>query len=83
MKVKMAICGRNILLPMGAANEIMELAFLHGEIIEDKWNRGVDGGESFYTTHVYDIDPSKFHFSPELITDGQYQMFKLAGKPQN
>jgi hypothetical protein len=66
---------------MDIANKIMELAFLRGEVIEDKWNRGVDGGEAFYTTHVYDIDPSKFHFTPELITDGQYEMFKLAGKP--
>jgi hypothetical protein len=81
MKIKMNICGRSLIMPAEVANDIMELAFLRGEVIEDKWNRGVDGGEAFYTTHVYDIDPSKFHFTPELITDGQYEMFKLAGKP--
>jgi hypothetical protein len=81
MKIKMNICGRSLILPAEVANDIMELAFLRGEAIEDKWNRGVDGGEAFYTTHVYEIDPSKFYFTPELITDGQYEMFKLAGKP--
>jgi hypothetical protein len=83
MKVRMNLCGRTIVVPLETANEIMEAAFLYGEIIEEKWNRGENGAESFYTTHVYEIDPSKFNFSPELITDGQYQMFKLAGKPKN
>jgi hypothetical protein len=81
MKIKVNICGRSLILPTKAADEIMELAFKHGEVIEDKWNRGVDGGEAFYTTHVYEIDPSKFYFNTEMVTDGQYEMFKLAGKP--
>lgn len=82
MKVKMTICNRHLVLPLATAEEIMELAFKDGEVIEEKWNRGVDGGESFYTTHVYEIDPSDFKFSPEVITDGQYEMYKLAGKPK-
>lgn len=82
MKVKMTICGRTLVVPLSTAEEIMELAFKEGETLEEKWNRGENGGESFYTTHVYEIDPSKFVFVPETITDGQYQMYKLAGKPK-
>ena len=82
MKVRLTICNRSLVVPLSTAEEIMELAFRYGEVIEDKWNRGVDGGESFYTTHVYEIDPSGFKFAPEVITDGQYQMYKLAGKPK-
>ena len=82
MKVKLNICGRTVIVPLSTAEEIMELAFKDGEVIEEKWNRGENGGESFYTTHVYEIDPSKFAFNMETITDGQYQMFKLAGKPK-
>lgn len=82
MKVKLHICGRSVVVPLSTAEEIMELAFRDGEAIEDKWNQGENGGGAYYTTHVYEIDPRKWVFNPEAITDGQYQMFKLAGKPK-
>lgn len=83
MKVKMSIGGRNLVVPMETAEEIMELAFRYGEECEQKWNRAVDGVEAYYSTHVYEINPSEFKFSLDTITDGQYQMYKLAGKPKN
>jgi hypothetical protein len=83
MKVKMTICGRNLVVPLSTAEKIMELAFQDGEIAEEKWNRAVDGVEAYYSTHVYEINPSEFKFSLDVITEGQYQMYKLAGKPKN
>ena len=82
MKVRINLCGRHMVVPLGVAEQIMELAFAHGEVIEDKWNSGKDGKGSYYTTHVYEIDPSKFQYNLETITEGQYQMFKLAGRPE-
>jgi hypothetical protein len=83
MKIRMNICGRNLIMSAEVANEIMELAFTHGEIFEENWHRGEDGKSPYYTKHVYDINPSEFNFTPELITDGQYEMYKLAGKPKH
>jgi len=83
MKVKMVICGRTLVVPLSTAEEIMEIAFKDGEQCEEKWNRAVDGAESYYSTHVYEINPSDFKFNLDVITDGQYQMYKLAGKPKN
>jgi hypothetical protein len=68
---------------METAEEIMELAFRYGEQLEEKWNRAVDGVEAYYSMHVYEINPSDFKFSIDVVTDGQYQMYKLAGKPKN
>jgi hypothetical protein len=79
----MNIGGRNLVVPLSTAEKIMELAFQDGEIAEEKWNRAVDGVEAYYSTHVYEINPSEFKFSLDVITEGQYQMYKLAGKPKN
>ena len=83
MKVKMELGGRSLVVPLTTAEEIMELAFRYGEVCEHKWNRAVDDAEAYYSTHVYEINPSEFKFSLDTITDGQYQMYKLAGKPKN
>lgn len=82
MRVRMDVCGRRVVLPLAAAEQIMEIAFSEGEVCEDKWNAGRDGKPAYYTTHVYDIDPSKFQYNAELITEAQYQMYRLAGKPE-
>jgi hypothetical protein len=78
----MDICGRRLVLPLDVAEKIMELAFDKGEVYEEKWNAGKDGKPSFYTTHVYEIDPSKFQYNAELMSEAQYQMYRLAGKPE-
>lgn len=81
MKIRMDICGQHLLLPLDIAEQIMEIAFKHGECYENKWNRGEEGNPAYYTGHVYPIDPSGFKFCPEVITEGQYEMYKMAGKP--
>jgi len=81
MRVKLSLCGRELVVPLAVAEEIMELAFKGGEVVDQKWHRGENGAASFYTTHVYEINPLDFKFSPEMYTEAQYQMFKLAGKP--
>ncbi len=55
------------------------LALLEGaEVYENKYNRGVDGEDPFYTYHVY---PNEDNFTMELIPTTKYQLAKLAGKP--
>jgi len=55
------------------------LALLEGaEVYENKYHRGVDGKDSFYTHHVY---ANEDNFTMELIPTTKYQLAKLAGKP--
>jgi len=58
---------------------IQLVALLEGaEVFEKKYNRGVDGKDSFYTYHVY---PNEDNFTMELVPTAKYQLAKLAGKP--
>jgi hypothetical protein len=82
MRVKMNVCGRTVVVPSKVAEKVMEMCFAEGEVWEDRWTSGKDGKPGFYTTYVYEIDPSKFQYNPEIVTETQYQMFKLAGKPE-
>lgn len=81
MKATVNLFGRNLIIPLVTAEKIAELAFAEAEIREEKWHSTKDGVPAHYTTHIYEIDPTKFCFNFELMTDAQYQMFKLAGKP--
>jgi hypothetical protein len=82
MKARVNICGRLLIMDMAELDAILELAYKNGEVLDEKWNSGVGGAKGYYTTHAYDIDPSKFHFNIDAISDDQYQMYKLAGKPE-
>lgn len=82
MRAKMTLGGETFILPLEVADQILELAFSHGEAYEDKWNPGKDGGKAYYTKHIYEIDPNAFTGRIETISEAQYQMYKLMGKPQ-
>lgn len=52
------------------------------EIYQSKYHSAENGNPSFNTHHIFPIDPDTT-FSMQLITNESYQMYKLAGKPDN
>jgi predicted DNA-binding ArsR family transcriptional regulator len=50
------------------------------EIYEAKWRNEEDGGT---THHIYSQDPTNRVLEINYLTDTQYCLYKLAGKPQD
>ena len=52
------------------------------ERYESKYHSGENGKPSFNTHHIYPIDADNgFHM--QLLTNESYNLYKLAGKPDN
>ena len=65
----------NYVLDAAAAVRIMEL-MAGAEVYQSRWAREEDGGT---TKHIYDADRV---CTAELLSDANYRMYKLAGKPE-
>lgn len=52
------------------------------EVYEEKYHREEAGAQSHYTYHVYALD-NLSGVQMKLLGDEAYQMYKLAGKPQD
>jgi len=53
------------------------------EVYESKYHAKTAEDDSYYTYHVYNQHEEFIDRKLTLITDEQYNMYKLAGKPEN
>ena len=49
-------------------------------IFANEYNRGTDGGDSFYTYHAYEQDVESGMHSVQAISDATLAVAKLAGR---
>lgn len=82
MKAKMSIGGMDLVMDLKVANDLLEQAIANSEVITSKWNSAKDGKPAHYTKHIYDLNHDDNALRLELITDAQYQIYKLAGHPE-
>jgi len=52
------------------------------EMYQSKYHSGENGKPSFNTYHIYPMDADN-GFSMQMLTNESYNMYKLAGKPDN
>ena len=72
----------NYVLDVHDAVKVAEaLSALNGaEVYDTKWH----GPDSQTTRHVFELEEKESqHIEVTLISDSQYQMYKLAGKPES
>ena len=82
-KLKLTIGYKSFVLPAAKAVQLLEMLDSI-ELYEDKYHSGEEGKPGFYTHHVYDMDANeKLVTGIEHVTDTNYKMYKLAGKPQS
>lgn len=81
----------NFLLDMGSSKQFVvneeQLDVIHGildtcEIFSSEYNRGEDGGESFYTQHVYQQISSEGLRDVKCISAKSLTMARLAGRKE-
>jgi hypothetical protein len=53
------------------------------EVYEGKYHSAVDGNPSYTTQHIYPLDPTSAQISMKLLSNEAYNMYKMAGKPQD
>jgi hypothetical protein len=52
------------------------------EMYQSKYHSGENGKPSFNTYHIYPMDADN-GFSMQMLTNESYNLYKLAGKPDN
>jgi len=81
MKAIVRVDYREYIIDADKAIKIMEL--IEGEeVYEEKWHKGDDNTESWYTYHVYPEDTDSRTKSLKLINNEAYKIMKMAGKPE-
>jgi len=81
MKAIVRVDYREYIIDADKAIKIMEL--IEGEeVYEEKWHKGDDNTESWYTYHVYPEDMDSRTKSLKLINNEAYKIMKMAGKPE-
>lgn len=66
------------------ADKAVALAALmaDAELYQSKYHSAQDGNPSYNTHHIYPVDPDA-GFTMQLLTNESYNLYKLAGKPEN
>jgi predicted DNA-binding ArsR family transcriptional regulator len=78
-KLSVQVGYRNYVLDGDKALQVLDL--LQGaEMYETKWRTESEGGTS---SHIYPQDATTGKVEVTYLTDEQYRMYKLAGKPQD
>lgn len=78
-KLSVQVGYHNCVLDGDKALKLLDL--LQGsEVYEVKWRTEADGGTSH---HIYPQDATTRKIEVTYLTDEQYRMYKLAGKPQD
>jgi len=72
---------RSIVLDAEKAIAIAEL-MQDAEMYQSKYHSAENGNSSYNTYHIYPVEPDS-GFAMQLITNESYNMYKLAGKPDN
>ncbi len=54
-----------------------------GEVFEEKYHGAEGGRPSYYTYHVYERESMSTIINLRPVSDDEYQMYKLAGKPES
>lgn len=81
MKAIVRVDYREYIFDADKAIKIMEL--IEGaEVYEEKWHKGDDNTESWYTYHVYPEGTDSRTKSFKLINNEAYKIMKMAGKPE-
>jgi predicted DNA-binding ArsR family transcriptional regulator len=76
-KLSVQVGYRNYVLDGEKALQVLDI--LQGaELYEVKWRNEADGGT---TQHIYPQDVTSSKVEVTYLTDEQYRMYKLAGKP--
>jgi hypothetical protein len=79
----------NFLLDLGGNKQFVinaeQLGVIHGildtcEVFTSEYNRGEDGGDSFYTQHVYKQDSTEGIREVKFISAKSLTMARLAGR---
>lgn len=52
------------------------------ERYQKKWSRAENGGEAFYTHHVYECDAEDTVRDTKTMSSAMYAVCKLAGRPE-
>ena len=80
-KVVVNIGYRSVVLD---AEKALALATLleDAETYQSKYHSAQDGNPSYNTHHIYPVDPDA-GFTMQLLTNESYNLYKLAGKPEN
>lgn len=79
-----------VIIDMGYKSYVMDAeqgvalmeALSKAEMYEEKYHREQDGNVSHYTYHVYPLD-SRSGVNMKLLGAEAYQMYKMAGKPND
>lgn len=80
-KVVMNLGYRSIVVDADKALAIADL-MQDAETYQSKYHSKTDTQDSHNTYHIYPSEPDN-GFSMQLITNEAYNMYKLAGKPDN
>lgn len=54
----------------------------HAEMYQSKYHSAENGIPSFNTHHIYPVEPDN-SFTMQMLTNESYNLYKLAGKPDN
>lgn len=79
-KVVINLGYRNVVVDMEKALAIASM-LEDAETYESKYHSAVDGKPSYSTHHIYPMT-QEHAFTMQLITTESYNMYKLAGKPE-
>ena len=71
---------RSIVMDVDEAVKVVEL-LAKGEMYEEKYHSAVGETPSYYTHHIYAMDNMRSVVDFRLISDEEYRMYSLAGKP--
>lgn len=79
-KVIISLGYRNVVLDTEKAVALMEM-LQDAEMYESKYHSAADGKPSYNTHHIYPMTQENA-FTMQLVTNESYNMYKLAGKPE-
>lgn len=79
-KVIISLGYRNVVLDTEKAVALMEM-LQDAEMYESKYHSAADGKPSYNTHHIYPMTQENA-FTMQLVTNEAYNMYKLAGKPE-
>lgn len=71
---------RSIVVDIEKAIALAEL-MQDAEMYQSKYHSAADGNPSYNTYHVYPAEPDS-GFTMQMITNESYNLYKLAGKPE-
>ena len=80
-KVVMNLGYRSVVVDMDKALAIANL-LEDAELYESKYHSSTDGKPSYNTHHIYPMTQDH-SFTMQLITNESYNLYKLAGKPED